>query len=160
MTGYIAWGFDPVTREDFSLSVEDTFGGHATAAWTLEVFHDLALRHRITFWELLSMLKIATLGPESLEPPYDPLTELETLRRHAVRDARVLEGPCSLADAVDVLGRVRRYFEILSEHHPSPELRAKYSAEFRKSEAGMAAIAERQRGRIAALSATCSPPQR
>ena len=62
MTGYIAQGFDPVTREDFSLSVDDEFDGHATAAYTLEVFHDLALRHRITFWELLDMLKLATLG--------------------------------------------------------------------------------------------------
>lgn len=151
MTGYIAWGFDPVTRKDFPLSVDAAFGGHDTAAYTLRVFHDLALRHRITFMELLDMLKLATLGADALEPPYDPLTELETLRRHAVRDARVLEGPCSLADAVAVLRRVRRYFEIIAEHHPNVQKRVAAAAEFRKSEAGMARLAERQRGRIAAL---------
>jgi len=152
MTGYIAWGFDPVTRKDFPLCVDDDFGGHATAAHTLRVFHDLALRHHITFWELLSMLKIATLGANALEPDFvDPSTELERLRRQAVRDAWVLEGPCSLADAVAVLRRVRRYFEILAEHHPNAQARAKAAAEFRRSEAGMARLAERQRGRIAAL---------
>ena len=152
MVGYIAWGFDPVTREDFSLNVDDPCGGHDIAAYTLEVFHDLALRHRITFWELLDMLKLATLGPESLGRDYvDPLTELEQLRRHAVRDARVLEQPnCSLSDAVAVLCRVRRYFELLAEHHPSPKARAKAEAEFHRSEQGMARLAERQRRRIAA----------
>jgi hypothetical protein len=147
----MATATDPLTGEYFTLNVDDPYGGHATAAWTLEVFHTLALRHRITFWELLAMLKLATLGPESLEPVYVcPLDELEALRRHAVRDARVLEGPCSLPDAVAVLCRVRRYFEILAEHHPNAQMRAKYSVEFRKSEAGMAKLAERQRGRVAA----------
>jgi hypothetical protein len=142
---------DPITGEFFTLNVDDPCGGHDTAAYTLEVFHDLALRHRITFWELLDMLKIATLGTHALEPDFeDPLTELEQLRRHAVRDARLLAQPyCSLADAVAVLCRVRRYFEILAEHHPSPQARAKASAEFRRSEQGMAALAERQRRRTA-----------
>jgi hypothetical protein len=151
MTAYIAWGFDPITNEDFSLTVDDPCGGHATAAWTLEVFHDLALRHRITFWELLDMLKLATLGPESLGRDYVcPLDELEKLHSHAESDARLLAEGASLVDAAAVLCRVRRYFEILAEHHPSPQARAKYSAEFRKSEAGMAELAERQRGRLAA----------
>jgi hypothetical protein len=146
----MATATDPITGEFFPLNVDDPCGGHATAAYTLEVFHTLALRHRITFWELLDMLKIATLGADALEPDFnDPLSELEQLRRHAVRDAWVLEGPCSLADAVAVLCRVRRYFELLAEHHPNPLKRAKAEAEFLRSEQGMAALAERQRGRIA-----------
>ena len=117
----MATATDPITGEFFPLNVDDPCGGHATAAYTLEVFHTLALRHRITFWELLDMLKIATLGADALEPDFnDPLSELEQLRRHAVRDAWVLEGPCSLADAVAVLCPVRRYFELLAEHHPNP----------------------------------------
>jgi len=97
------------------------------------------------------MLKLATLGPESLEPDFvDPFTELEALRRHAVRDAALLGQPnCSLSDAVAVLCRVRRYFELLAEHHPNAQARAKASAEFRRSEQGMAGLAERQRRRIA-----------
>jgi hypothetical protein len=108
-------------------------------------------RARITFWELLAMLKLATLGPESLERDYvDPLTELEQLRRHAVRDARLLGQPnCSLADGAAVLRRVRRYFELLAEHHPDPQKRAAAEAEFHRSEQGMARLAERQRRRIA-----------
>jgi hypothetical protein len=147
----MATATDPITGEYFPLCVDDPCGGHATAAYTLRVFHDLALRHRITFWELLAMLKLATLGPDALEPDFvDPLDELEALRRHAVRDARLLDQPnCSLADGVAVLCRVRRYFEIIACHHPNAQARAKAEAEFHRSEAEMARLAERQRKRVA-----------
>jgi hypothetical protein len=38
----MATATDPITGEYFPLCVDDACGGHATAAYTLRVFHDLA----------------------------------------------------------------------------------------------------------------------
>jgi hypothetical protein len=136
----IVYGFDPVTRDDFPLIVEDAYGGAATAAHTLRVFHDLALRHRIPFMELLTMLKVATLGPASLDPDYVPLSEVRTLREAMVADAERCRDndPLTLEEAVGIVGRAQRYCQLLAQHHPSPEARARYAAEFEEHEAAMA----------------------
>jgi hypothetical protein len=136
----IVYGFDPITRDDFPLIVEDAYGGAETAAHTLRVFHDLALRHRITFMELLTMLKVATLGPQSLDPDYIPLSELGALREAMVADAKLCRDhdELSLEEAVGIWGRAQRYCQLLAQHHPSPEARARYAAEFEEHEAAMA----------------------
>jgi hypothetical protein len=144
-----ARAIDPTTNEAFWLSVDDVYGGHDAAVWTLEVFHELALRHRISFWELYQMLKLETLGPESLSPDYvDPLLELEKLRSHAHSDARLLAQPdCPLADAVAAWKRWWRYCELMAEHHPRAEVRAKYAAELAERESAMTAIVNRAKGK-------------
>jgi hypothetical protein len=137
----------------FSLSVDDMYGGTDTAAWTLEVFHDLALRYRISFWGLYQMLKLETLGPESLSPNYvDPLRELEALRSHAFSDDHLLEQPdCTVEDAVAAWKRAHRYFQLMARYHPNPEKRAKYAAELSEREVAMTAIFNRRpRRRLAA----------
>jgi hypothetical protein len=135
----IVYGFDPITRDDFPLIVEDAFGGAETAAHTLRVFHELALRHRITFWELLQMLKVATLGPASLDPDYIPLSEVRTLRAQMECDAVVLAQPhCPLEFAVAAWERAQRYCQMLAQHHPNPDLRARYAAEYEEHQCAMA----------------------
>jgi hypothetical protein len=136
----IVYGFDPVTREAFPLIVEDAYGGAETAAHTLEVFRVLALRHRITFMELLMLLKVATLGEQSLEPDYIPLCELQTLRDAMVADAKFLRNHAELTleEAVGIWSRAQRYCQLLAQHHPNPDLRAQYAAEFEEHEQTMA----------------------
>jgi hypothetical protein len=138
----IVYGYDPVTRDDFPLIVEDAYGGAATAAHTLEVFRVLALRHRITFMELLTMLKVATLGPQSLDSDYIPLCELRTLREAMDADAKLCRdhAEITLEEAVGIWGRAQRDCLLLAQHHPSPEARARYAAEYEEHEAAMADV--------------------
>jgi hypothetical protein len=141
------FAIDPVTREDFSLCVADEFGGADTAAYTLRVFHKLALRHGVTFWELYQMLRLETLGPESLDPDYiDPSVELEAIKSHARSDADLLAQPdCTLQDAVAAWKRAYRYFQLMALHHPDRDKRARAAAEVAERERSMTAILDRRR---------------
>jgi hypothetical protein len=142
----MAYAIEPITGEDFSLIVSDDFGGHAMAAYTLRVFHKLAVRHGVTFWELLTMLKVATIGPETLDAPdYDPAVELEAIKAQARNDAHLLAQPdCSLEDAVAAWKRAYRYFQLMARFHPNAEKRAAAAAEVAECERSMTAIVARR----------------
>jgi hypothetical protein len=147
----IVYGYDPVTHDEFPLIVHDAYGGAETAAWTLRVFRTLALRHRFTFWELLQMLKVATLGEASLDPNYvDPLLEMEELRNMMVEDAQFCRDHADLTldQAVGIWRRAQRYCQFLARHHPSPEARARYAAEYEEHERAMVDAAARAKARL------------
>ena len=101
----------------------------------------LSLSCGASFEEIRSMVRIAVHGPNANAPDFvDPRLELLQLRGQMVADAEFLRNNAemTLAQAMAIWRTAHRYNELLAEHAPSPEARAKYAASLREHEAAMA----------------------
>jgi hypothetical protein len=114
-----------------------------------KLLRSLSLSYSVSFEEILSMVRVATLGPRANEPGFiDPRLELARLRLQLEQDDAYLRkhDDLSLDSAVAIWRTAHRYGQLLAEWAPSPELRAKYAAWVEDSERAMAVAS---RGKVA-----------
>lgn len=101
----------------------------------------LSLSYGASFEEIRSMVRIAVHGPNANREGFvDPRLELLQLRCQMEQDAQYLRehAEMSVAQAMAIWRTAHRYNQLLAEHAPSPEARAKYATLLREHEEAMA----------------------
>jgi hypothetical protein len=113
----------------------------AECAEEAKLLLDLSLSYGASFEEIMSKVRTATFGPQANDPGFiDPRLELLQLRCQMEQDADFLRNNADLTvkQAMAIWRTAQRYCELLTEHAPSPEARAKYATSLREHEAAMA----------------------
>jgi hypothetical protein len=101
----------------------------------------LSLSYGVSFEEIMSKVRTATFGPRANDPDFvDPRLELLQLRCQMEQDADFLRdnAEMTLAQALAIWRTAQRYNQLLAEHHPDPEKRARYATLLREHEEAMA----------------------
>jgi hypothetical protein len=103
----------------------------------------LAERHQLMIKEVYRMVRVALFGADAFDDDFDPLTEVEDLKREAAHDDALLAFPLPIEEALAIWERARDGLRWVAQHHPDLAKRATIERFLEQREAKMRSVMRR-----------------